>query len=105
LFLAHEIAKAARIGFPMGGSLGMTSTLSWRGAFADHDRDRMRGNGIDAINGRARGGDRDGRDSTLRVSLPNVRHDRSLTSVCVRQSSPMPRAGVNLIFEKAQFFP
>lgn len=33
-FRVQEIEKAARIGFPMGGSLGMTKPMSWRGARA-----------------------------------------------------------------------
>jgi hypothetical protein len=66
---ARQTEKAARIGYPMGGSQVMTRITSWRGA------------------------------SALLKSLPHVRHDPCLPLVCVRSSLPTRRRHVNHIFD------
>src|SRR5262249_25104424 len=70
--LGTRIEKAARIGFPMGGSLTTTVLTSWWGAYAAQ---RLMLFLPEVGAGRTHGNDRGAEAMTLRPSLPHVRHD------------------------------
>ena len=82
LFWIPEIKKAARVGFPMGGSLDMTSPTSWWGACAAQKVLFLPGERLPVVVRRAHDSDRGDRIPALRPPLSHVRHDCSFVCRC-----------------------
>jgi len=90
IFRAHEKEKAARIGFPMGGSRDHDGPTSWWGARTAR-KSLPRGEVVLPIADRRARDIQAGDSAVLHLPDPHVRHDGSSVRLCGSIIHPSPR--------------